>query len=435
VLVLSLIPAGGLLWRGTMDIQARKEHDHGLTRTAAPTGGPSPLASRPSGPESTMGSSAERTRAIENMKLRAKAATPEDLNSNVVQKLSESVYCYITMIRSLYEGRNFVTAEYRFEGNLEGLLRARRPEVLYSTEAFILCDDQDAGATYLRSYRNLYVVLAASGKDPDLLRAEAGVANLDGFEWTGDFRGGLSTLRSLRTGRYVTMDAGAPGDLRGMLRARAANVGEWERFQITLYSPNKKYWIPPNPLASEAKIVAETDFGDLSHTPGARRRQDQPTTIDLAPGLRIRLILQTTDTVDFHDIRQHCPASSLCVFEHPSLNFARMASYELIFTGCDREWDLGAIPYPGGGRWLDRVTSIVNNQSDSAYFYDIDTHDFYQPVLSMAPQSVHHDLARGRSQVDDRDLNDRIDGVHVCGPAPTPWVPDRDTPVAVRPAG
>jgi hypothetical protein len=219
------------------------------------------------------------------------------------------------------------------------------------------------------------------------------------------------------------MDAADPDR---KLRAPGAEVKDWEKFEVRLYPPGGRIWVGKEALSTGARNKAKADFDALLHRKdNARLIED--TTIELAPGLTIRLLLQADVGMKFHSFRQHCPSSCLCIFEDRGMNTSHTTSYELIFTGCVKEWDTGVIPFRGDAFWLDRTTSIVNNQPDStvSYFYDVDKCGFYQRVLSMYPRTVHYDLYFSRSEVDDRILDKRIGGAHVCGRAPSPWLPDQ----------
>lgn len=164
----------------------------------------------------------------------------------------------------------------------------------------------------------------------------------------------------------------------------------------------------------------------LRRAPGSR--QIGPTTIQVAPGLTMELAASRPKTgVVPADLTEYCPSLDVCVFNNRNFNVGSLDGHQLNYTICGQEVNLGKIPFPGGGWWNDKVSSIINNQTDgtNSFFYDYSggTNGTWVPIKTLTAPSHSSDLSlefdgQGRS------LNDRIDGVHVCGSPPYPWHPN-----------
>ncbi|WP_147376283.1 peptidase inhibitor family I36 protein [Micromonospora radicis] len=156
----------------------------------------------------------------------------------------------------------------------------------------------------------------------------------------------------------------------------------------------------------------------LKRTPGSR--QIGPAEIELAPGLIMQLP-PANGGARGAEADPPCPSLYMCAYAHrqytnPSLNF----------TVCGREWNLGNYAYPGGGVWNDKISSINNNQSSGtwSYFYDHVGNNNWDRILSVAAGTRRANLALDAAESGGGNANDRIDGVHVCGPVPSPWKPN-----------
>lgn len=143
-----------------------------------------------------------------------------------------------------------------------------------------------------------------------------------------------------------------------------------------------------------------------------------PDTIRIAPG--VLLSLPTTAAKNSTNSEKviakaggswnTCTYKYLCLFSE-----ARYSGYKLSLYNCGFV-DLGRIDFPGGGKWNDKMSSFVNNQTndtkssfynwDGQYSWDIATlYDDGTGVNWFYALSYLANLG---------DSNDQIDGARVC---------------------
>lgn len=100
-----------------------------------------------------------------------------------------------------------------------------------------------------------------------------------------------------------------------------------------------------------------------------------------------------------------CEYKYLCIWADAGY----IAGYRIRFYDC-AFMDLGAINFPTGGKWNDKVSAYVNNQTDGAntYFYNWNGVSSWIYLFGSTALDWHSNLAA------DTPYNDKIDGVHVC---------------------
>lgn len=93
-----------------------------------------------------------------------------------------------------------------------------------------------------------------------------------------------------------------------------------------------------------------------------------------------------------------CASGYLCLWGGPNYTGPKLALYRCGWT------NLGAYPYPGGGTWADKASSLVNNQTGGAvsFFYDNGVQ-----VLDQHSYGYRDNLAYDG-------VNDIIDAIRVC---------------------
>lgn len=164
----------------------------------------------------------------------------------------------------------------------------------------------------------------------------------------------------------------------------------------------------------------------LRRTPGAR--QVGPSTVQVAPGVTMELAPPAPKGgVTPADLTQYCPFLYVCVFNNKNFNVGSTDGHQLNYTQCHQEVNLGKVAFPGGGWWNDKVSSIINNQTDgtNSFFYDYSggSNGTWIPIRTVTAPDHASDLSLEKDG-SGRTLNDRIDGVHVCGSPPYPWQPN-----------
>jgi hypothetical protein len=177
---------------------------------------------------------------------------------------------------------------------------------------------------------------------------------------------------------------------------------------------------PPEEAMSPADQAAklQRDVEDvLSRTPGAR--QISANEIELEPGVQMKLAIPGQAKTP-HVQDDFCPFQDLCAWQD-----AGFTGHSLTFLTCGHEWNLGKYAFPGGGFWNDKISSIVNNQTSGthSYFYNYTGNNVWARVLSIDAGHYLTDLSKDTAE-GGGGLNDKIDGVHVCGSVPSPWRPN-----------
>lgn len=182
--------------------------------------------------------------------------------------------------------------------------------------------------------------------------------------------------------------------------------------------------VPSAAAAATSKELRQEVADVLRRTPGSR--QTGPTTIKIGSDITMELATPRTKTVAA-DLTAYCPSFYVCVFNNKNFNVGSTNGHQLNYTKCGQEVNLGRIAFPGGGWWNDKVSSIINNQSTgtNSFFYDYSggTNGTWIPIKTVAAPSHASDLSL-ETDGSGRTLNDRIDGVHVCGSPPYPWHPN-----------
>jgi len=309
-----------------------------------------------------------------DMVARANFVKEDEQKANLV-RIDSNVRCYLVAVKSLLLHR-YVAVEESDEPERDRVLRARSQSVAGPWEKLTLCDDLAAHVTSIRNYKNFYVTAEheVSGKVSDALHASAKELVVTAqFEWLGGFRGGVSTFRALRSGRYVGV-VGEGASREGNLRALSKNVGSAERFEVSLLTStdpreNTRAW----PLDSQVRDGFDSV---LSRMRGAAQLDD--TSVQVAEGVVLR-VWTPVGASGFELFGRLCPFASVCLFEDGSWNNNSASRdgrprYSLQFTSCPAEWDLGDIPHPDGGGWNDRATSIINNMSRPKWAYFLRIH-------------------------------------------------------------
>ncbi|MCX5066675.1 hypothetical protein OOJ91_12375 [Micromonospora lupini] len=170
-------------------------------------------------------------------------------------------------------------------------------------------------------------------------------------------------------------------------------------------------------VAPTAEQLAAGIADVLKRTPGSR--QISQAEVELAPGLVLRLPQASGGARMMSD---PCPSLYMCAYANrqygdPSLNF----------TTCGREWNLGNYAYPGGGVWNDKISSVNNQQSSGTwgFFFNHLGNNNWTKILSVAAGTKRANLALDADESTGiGNVNDKIDGVHVCGPVRSPWTPN-----------
>jgi hypothetical protein len=189
-------------------------------------------------------------------------------------------------------------------------------------------------------------------------------------------------------------------------------------------SPNEITSMSSADVEASAAAKLKLDIADvLARAPGSRLIS--ANEIEIGPGLTMKLGgYQVTAT---SSLTAYCAFTDMCVFNNANFNVGTFNGTQLNFWRCGDEWNLGLIPFPGGGSWSDKVSSIINNQTSNtwSYFYDYTgANNVWKRVVSVNADNHLANLALDTAE-DGGGLNDRIDGVHVCGETPSPWQPNR----------
>jgi hypothetical protein len=98
-----------------------------------------------------------------------------------------------------------------------------------------------------------------------------------------------------------------------------------------------------------------------------------------------------------------CPYYNLCIYSEKNFTGAHLFLYQCGFT------DLGQRNFPGGGKWNDKMSSFINNQTypTDSLFYNWDGRTRFVPYFTAGAFSYKDELVSIGS-------NDVIDGIHVC---------------------
>jgi hypothetical protein len=161
-------------------------------------------------------------------------------------------HCWATWMIAGSGTRLLVAGEWNtatHSGNRRGMLRLRTPEAQTGPwEQFVFCRQATSGLYYIGTrnavdggMRLVSVEHDYTGSIAGMLRARA--TSLGPWElfYAQSQPGGTWALRAFSSGDptpYVSAEKEYPGTDRGMLRARAASPGIWERFLI--------YGMPPH---------------------------------------------------------------------------------------------------------------------------------------------------------------------------------------------
>jgi hypothetical protein len=118
-----------------------------------------------------------------------------------------------------------------------------------------------------------------------------------------------------------------------------------------------------------------------------------------------------------------CNYKNLCVYANAQ-DFWHGGGWYAPLYDCDN-LNLGHKPFPDGGYWNDKISAIYNHQTPgtTSDFYDYSGHGtVWIHILAVSSGNYLLNLANNRAE-DGGPLNDRIDGIHVCGYKPNPWQP------------
>ncbi|GIF50795.1 hypothetical protein Afe04nite_53340 [Asanoa ferruginea] len=153
----------------------------------------------------------------------------------------------------------------------------------------------------------------------------------------------------------------------------------------------------------------------LKRMPGSK--QLDASTIQIAPGLRMKLPAAQGEVTT---LAAGCNFLYLCVWSNRQYGGNRLDFYD-----CNKDWKLYNVAYPGGGNWADKISSISNEQTSGtwSYFYNWSGTKWNRIISLSAPNDLSN-LALDPGQDGSANANDKIDGVHVCGPASNPWLPN-----------
>jgi hypothetical protein len=161
----------------------------------------------------------------------------------VAEEAAPAPVCNINSLIMPLADNHYVSAELGYGGALYGMLRSRAATP-GPWENFKICYRYE-GATkvvYILNERNLRYVsaeLGYTGVDHGMLRARA--TDVGPWEKFTIARWGpnpkMYTIQSQRNGRYVSVELGYGGVRHGMLRARATAIGPWEKFLISCGFP------------------------------------------------------------------------------------------------------------------------------------------------------------------------------------------------------
>ncbi|TDC81665.1 hypothetical protein E1193_14220 [Micromonospora sp. KC606] len=138
-------------------------------------------------------------------------------------------------IRSTGNGR-FVSADLDRDPNERGMLRASWASTIGPWELFTVCFDYTwwSGPMTLYSQANGQFVAAElnyGGPSYAMLRARASqVGPWERFILNNTFN--TFSIQSEASGLFVTAEIGYSGSSNGMLRARSGSVGAWEKFEF-----------------------------------------------------------------------------------------------------------------------------------------------------------------------------------------------------------
>jgi len=149
-------------------------------------------------------------------------------------------------------------------------------------------------------------------------------------------------------------------------------------------------------LTSTAQASTATTGADvqelLREYPGST--QVGPHTVMVKAGITVTSPLATV---------KGCQFGFLCLWSD-----AGWSGYRIDFYHCGF-YDLGAIGFPSGGRWNDKVSSWINNQTSGtlARYYNYDGVSSFKQVYA---DRAYHSIAGAG----DIGLNDIIDAVRPC---------------------
>jgi hypothetical protein len=115
----------------------------------------------------------------------------------------------------------------------------------------------------------------------------------------------------------------------------------------------------------------------------------------------------------------NCPYFHLCVFEDPGLR-----GHGLAFKYCDADpavsdrqnYNLSAYAHPNGGNWMNRISSLENNQTAGtmSYFHDLGRPPITVPVLEQRAYGYRLDLRANFDPISGLSVDNRIDVLDVC---------------------
>ena len=123
-------------------------------------------------------------------------------------------------------------------------------------------------SSYADVQDNISAELGPTGDDNGLLRARPGgehVGPWEVFDLICVEAPNIYALRSRANGLYVSAELGWMGDDYGLLRARAAAIGPWEKFKIISLgdlAPTKAEWVSIQSLANGRYVSAEIGWTD-----------------------------------------------------------------------------------------------------------------------------------------------------------------------------
>lgn len=160
----------------------------------------------------------------------------------------------------------------------------------------------------------------------------------------------------------------------------------------------------------------------LRRTPGAR--QIARNQVQVAPDV-ITVFPDVAVSVDKANPSRTMSPNYVCSFTYVCMWTDRQytGSY-IVFAAC-HDVNLGAIAFPSGGYWNDKISSIVNNQTSGTTSYFFNWYNTYWgQLLTVGSGSQLANLALNSSEDGSGSPNDRIDGVHVCGGIGYPWWPN-----------